>query len=105
MPAKRRRRFPLSRFIAPTATLMILGYFGFHAFNGQYGIRAHMVMKKRIETLETRLHARTMVRNRLESRVNLLREGQMERDIVDEFARRQLNLVREDEVVILYPQR
>ena len=81
---------------------MILGYFGFHAFNGDYGIRAHLAITKRIEVLETQLKARTAIRERLEKRVAMLREGGMERDIVDEYARRQLNLVREDEVVILY---
>ena len=102
MSVRPRRRFPISRFIAPVASLMILGYFGFHAFNGDYGIRAHLAITKRIEVLETQLKARTAIRERLEKRVAMLREGGMERDIVDEYARRQLNLVREDEVVILY---
>ena len=100
MAIRSRKRSSLTRFIAPLATLVILGYFGFHAFNGQYGIRANLVMQKRIATLETRLAERTAFRNKLESRVALLREGTMEKDMVDEHVRAQLNMVRDDEIVL-----
>ena len=98
-----RNRLSISRFIAPLATLMILGYFGFHAFNGQYGIRAHVAMEKNIVDLRATLAQRTLRRQKLESRVALLREGTVERDMVDEQVRRQLNMVRTDEIVILLP--
>lgn len=101
MAVRSRNRKSLTRFIAPLATLMILGYFGFHAFNGQYGIRANLAMQGKIKRLEARLEARTNVRVRLDSRVALLREGSMEKDTVDEYVRRQLNMVREDEIVLL----
>ncbi len=100
MAIRSRKRSSLSRFIAPVATLIILGYFGFHAFNGQYGIRANIAMQKRIDRLEQRLADRTAFRNKLESRVALLREGTLEKDMVDEHVRKQLNMMREDEVVL-----
>lgn len=104
MAIRSRKRTSVARFIAPLATLVILGYFGFHAFNGQYGIRANLVMEKRIVELETKLATRTARREKLESRVALLREGSMERDMVDEYVRGQLNMVRKDELVLFMPK-
>ncbi|MEE9313351.1 MAG: septum formation initiator family protein [Rhizobiaceae bacterium] len=101
MAYRPRRRRSLSRFIAPLAALMILGYFGFHALNGQYGIRAHLAMEAQLVKLEQKLMERSAVRNKLEDRVALLREGSMEKDMVDQFVRGQLNMVREDEIVLM----
>ncbi|MEE9374773.1 MAG: septum formation initiator family protein [Rhizobiaceae bacterium] len=100
MAYRSRRRRSLTRFIAPLASLMILGYFGFHALNGQYGIRAHLAIEAQTIKLEGRLAERTAVRQDLETRVALLREGSMEKDMVDEYVRAQLNMVRSDEIVL-----
>jgi cell division protein FtsB len=43
-------------------------------------------------------------RMNLEARVALLQEGSMERDMLDEHARRSLNRAHTDEVVILRPR-
>ena len=101
MAIRSRKRTSLARFIAPLMTLVILGYFGFHAFNGQYGIRANIVMQKQMVKLENRLAERTATRERLEKRVALLRDGSLERDMVDQYVRGQLNMLREDEIVIM----
>ncbi len=101
MPVRIRKRKSLTRFIAPLATMMILGYFGFHAFNGQYGIRAHLAMQNRMDKLEQHLAERTIVREKLESRVSLLRTGSLEKDMVDQYVRSQLNMARDDEVVLI----
>lgn len=101
MAVRSRKRRPVSRFVAPVATMMILGYFGFHATNGQYGMRARLVMDKQISQVEAKLVERTLVRNELEKRVALLRDGTMEKDMVDQYVRSQLNMLREDEVAII----
>ncbi|MFD0917942.1 septum formation initiator family protein [Pseudahrensia aquimaris] len=102
MAVKPKKGLRLSRFIAPLATMMILGYFGFHAFDGQYGIRAHIVMKSKIDVQEAKLKILVDRREILEDRVALLQRGSMERDMIDEQVRRQLNMVREDEIILLY---
>ncbi len=101
MATRYRRRHSVFRFVTPLATLIMLGYFGFHAFNGQYGIRARIAIDAHIEELETRLAERTKVRERLENRVTLLREGTMEKDMVDQYVRGQLNMLRDDEIVLM----
>ena len=100
-----RKKRSLSRFIAPVATLVILGYFGFHAFNGQYGIRANLAMQKRMVELQVELDGLSKRRETLEARVALLRDGSMEKDMVDQHVRSQLNMLREDEVVMFLPQK
>lgn len=100
-----RKKRSLTRFIAPVATLVILGYFGFHAFNGQYGIRANLAMEQRKVALEEKLAGLSEKRAILEARVALLREGSMEKDMVDEYVRSQLNMVRDNEVVMFLPQK
>ena len=100
MVLRRTKRRRLSRFIAPVATLIIVGYFGFHAFNGQYGIRANLAMQQRMAELEVKLAEVTKRREVLEDRVKSLRDGSMEKDMVDQHVRSQLNMVREDEIVL-----
>jgi len=101
MAVRSRRHRSLTRFIAPLMTMTLLGYFGFHALNGQYGTRAHLAMQKQMVKLQDKLDARTAVRERLEARVALLREGSLEKDMVDQYARQQLNLLRGDEIVLI----
>ena len=97
-----KKRLRLSRFVAPVATIMILGYFGFHAFDFQYGIRAQILMKSKIDIQHVQLADLVKRRELLEHRVSLLQRGSMERDMIDEHVRRQLNMIREDEIVLLY---
>jgi len=101
MAIRSRKRRSLTRFIAPLATMMILGYFGFHAVNGQYGMRAHLAMQLQEKQLQQKLAKRTAVREELENRVKLLRVGSMEKDMVDQYVRAQLNMTREDEIVLM----
>lgn len=103
MSVRSRKRRSLTRFVAPLAMMVIIGYFGFHAFNGQYGVRAHLAMKLRLADLEQTLADRTAVRDRLEARVSLLNEadGTLEKDMLDQYVRGQLNMVRDDEIVLM----
>lgn len=97
---RHRTRSLAGRIVTPLATMLVLGYFAFHAFNGQYGIRARIAFNAKETELATRLAALEAVRSRVEMRVRLLREGSIERDMVDERARHILNVVREDEIVL-----
>ena len=89
------------RVVTPAATILVLGYFAFHAFSGQYGIRARIAFKGKETELATRLAALEAVRARIETKVGLLREGSIERDMLDDRARHALNVARTDELVIM----
>ena len=90
----------IHRLLTPLGTLLVLGYFGFHAFSGQYGVRARIAFDVKEAQMIDELTVLQEKRGRLEARVLLMRDGTMERDIVDERARTTLSLARADEVFI-----
>jgi cell division protein FtsB len=89
--------------IVPAIAAVFLSYFGFHAFNGEYGIYSKYRLEERVAALESNLEVVKTQRIRLERRVQLLHDGTLEKDMLDEHARRALNLALPDEVVIMRP--
>ncbi len=82
-------------------TLMMLSYFGFHAINGPHGLRSLCLMDLRIAELELKIEKKIRRCKALEKRIALLRDGSMEKDMVDQYIRSQLNMLRQDEVAII----
>jgi cell division protein FtsB len=100
MITRQHRKTPLRRLWMPLVTIGFLGYFGYHAFNGSFGIWA----MDRLEVDAARL---TIDRDKLkadnaslEARVATVRPSSLDADVVDLEARRALNLMRPDEVVV-----
>ncbi|MBO6719630.1 MAG: septum formation initiator family protein [Rhizobiaceae bacterium] len=91
--------------IVPAIAAAFLSYFGYHAFQGEFGIYASYAFDERIEVLEAELEAVRQRRRDLEHRVALLRDGTLEKDMLDEHARRALNLAHENEIVIYRTRR
>lgn len=89
------------RLIVPVISVAFLSYFGFHAFNGEYGIYSKYRFESRHAALEAEYEQVKAERMRLERRVLLLHDGTLEKDMLDEQARRSLNLAHADEVVIM----
>jgi cell division protein FtsB len=89
--------------IVPAVAAVFLSYFGFHAFQGEYGIYAKYRLEERVAMLEGNLARVSAERTHLERRVQLLHDGTLEKDMLDEHARRALNLALPDEIVIMRP--
>jgi len=89
--------------IVPAITVAFLAYFGFHAFHGEFGIYNKHRLDAQAETLKGQLASIKAEREELEQRVQLLHDGTIEKDMLDEQARRALNLSRTDEVTIYRP--
>ena len=100
MWTRQRKRRRYGALIVPAISAVFLSYFGYHAFHGEYGIEAARVLSVRIAERRAELEVVRAERARLEQRLALLRDGSLERDMLDEQARRALNLAREDEIVI-----
>lgn len=88
------------RLIVPAIAAVFLAYFGYHAFHGSYGIEAKKRLEERVAVLQSQLDELVEEREALEARLILINDGTIERDMLDEQARRALDLVRDDEVVI-----
>lgn len=91
------------RWIVPVMTALVLAYFFQHAYRGAYGIDSNHELAKRLTALQAELTARTKEREDLEQRVSLLRDGSIEKDMLDEYARRELDFSRANELVIMLP--
>ena len=100
---RQHRRRRTGALIVPAITLAFLAYFGFHAFHGEFGIYNKHRLDARAATLKAQLAEIKAKREELEQRVQLLHDGTIEKDMLDEQARRALNFSREDEVTIYRP--
>jgi len=101
MITKQKKRNNRGRLIAPIMAILIFGYFGTQAYKGDYGIRSNIRMQIKAVELEKELIQVTKKRNVLEKRVALLRNGTIEKDMLDEQVRRNLGMVDKDDVVLL----
>lgn len=89
--------------IVPAIAAAFLSYFGFHAFQGDYGIYAKYQLEEQVASKQAELDTIMAERGKLERRVQLLHDGTLEKDMLDEQARRALNLSRSDELIIMRP--
>ena len=100
MWTRQRKKRMTGAFIVPAIAVAFLAYFGFHAFHGEFGIYSKYRLQERTAALRVVLDQKREERRLLEHRVQLLAAGTLERDMLDEYARRALNLARKDEIVI-----
>jgi len=101
MWTKQRRRTHTSRFILPLLSFGIVSYFVYHIYHGQYGLHSHENLNNQIRLLETELHGLEAIKEQWKSQVSLLKDGSIEKDMLEEYARRNLNVARSNELIIL----
>lgn len=102
MFTRQRRHSPIRWIWLPLITVAFLGYFGYHAFNGSYGIPALERMEAETANLKKQLEKLRSERAALEKKVSYLNPDSLDADILDIEARASLNLLRPDEVVISF---
>ncbi len=86
--------------IGPTFGALVVGYFLFHAVQGERGILAWSELKQEVAEAEQTVEALTDARRTMESRVTLLHSDSLDRDLLDERARIVSGLVRPHEIII-----
>ena len=92
------RRFD---FVVTCVCLSLLGYFAWHAEKGPRGYPYRDKLAAEATGLGTKLAAIEEQRSHLEHRVVLLRPDSIDPDILDEFARAQLDLAAPGDIVVL----
>lgn len=97
---RQRKSSRLRHLVLPAVTLAYLGYFGFHTFNGYYGLWSRAELLQQEAQLGAELKAVSAERTRMLERVVLMRPDSLETDMLDERAREALNVVRADELLI-----
>lgn len=101
MWTRQRKKRRSGALIVPALATLFLSYFGFHAWHGEFGIYSSYQLVERKAELEAKLDKLRTERLAMESRVLLLKDGTIERDMLDEQARRSLNLTSKDELTII----
>ena len=100
MITRQHKKSPLRRLWMPILAAGFLGYFGYHAFSGSFGIWAMDRLKADAARLTIERDRLQTERTTLEERVATVRPGSLDADVVDMEARLALNVIRPDEVVI-----
>lgn len=91
----------LRRLILPAVTAVFIGYFGYHAVNGEYGMIGRARLENRARELDAEFERLRAEKQDLEDHVKLLRAASLDQDMVDEEARRQLSVVNPNEIVVM----
>ena len=101
MQTRQKRRTFLGKLIVPVITLSVLGYFADQVQSGRYGLTAKADLA--IDRADRQAEYDRLVKEResLERRVQLLSDGTLERDMIDEQVRRALNVTTDHEITIL----
>ena len=100
MITRHRKKSRLRRLWMPLVTAGFLAYFGYHAFNGSFGIWAMDRLEPDAARLTVELDRLKAETAAVEARVATVRPSSLDADVIDLVARTALNLMRSDEVVI-----
>lgn len=76
-------------------------YFSYHVVHGNFGMEARKSLMEDIARLDLDLSHLTEERRMLDRNVALMRPDQIDPDMLDEQARRVLNLARPDEIIVM----
>jgi cell division protein FtsB len=101
MWTRQHRRRNTGRLIVPVISAAFLAYFGFHAYHGEFGIYSKYRFEARMAELQAELATVKGERVEMEHRVQLRHDGTLERDMLDEQARKALNFSQPDEITIM----
>ncbi|MGE3248572.1 MAG: septum formation initiator family protein [Beijerinckiaceae bacterium] len=83
----------------------MVAYFAFHAQHGNYGIEAGKALKEEIANLTVERDGLLAERTALEHRNKLLRADQVDPDLLEELARRDLAFAMPNDLVMVLNRR
>ena len=90
----------LRRAALPAVCILLIGYFVSHAVAGPTGVFAWKEYKAQRKTLEAQAIASAESRAAIERQVKLLDPRKVDPDLADELVRKNLNVVKPDEVIV-----
>lgn len=100
MFTRQRKQSKLKPLLVPICCLFVLGYFAYHAVEGDYGLFALGKLQDRVAALQLELDEVRSERARTERQVALVRPESVARDMIDERARETLNMADAKDLVI-----
>lgn len=100
MSTRQRKQSKVKPLFLPACCLLILGYFAYHAVEGDYGLYALKRLEVRVASLEAEIAAVAAESAEVDSHVALMRAESLDQDMIDERARQALNLADAKDLVI-----
>ncbi len=101
MVSRKRLRSVLTALGLYLVAAALIGYFWFHAYSGQRGLRAKHEIEQQMAELAAELARAKAERGHWERRVALLRPDSIDPDMLDERARALLNLAHPNDLVMM----
>ena len=86
--------------VVPAVCALVLGYFGYHAVEGDRGLVAWSNLVREVRVADHTLSTVRDERRQLEHRVSLLDQRHLDLDILEERARYVLGLAHPDDVIV-----
>jgi cell division protein FtsB len=90
-------------FIITLACACVVGYFLFHAIQGDRGVIAMVQLQNQVKEAQQFLSQVRKERVEQEQRVKTMRSEGIDRDLLDEQSRAQLNYAKPNDMIILTP--
>ncbi len=87
--------------IVPVICFAAIGYFAYHAMEGEHGINAYTRLTLQIQDTKAALTEVSAERKTLERRVGLLRASGLDADMLEEQGKKLLGLIKPGDRVIL----
>lgn len=84
---------------------LVIGYFAFQGYHGNYGLLAQRKFEQEVADLTLERDTLRTERSYWEQRVSLLRSDRLDPDLLDELARRDLGFAHANDLVLLNPPR
>jgi cell division protein FtsB len=88
---------------APGAFLLLTGYFGWHATQGERGLQSYALRLNQLHAAQQELAQVQDEEQGWERRVGALHTGRLDRDLLDERVRVRLDFADPADIVVLYP--
>jgi cell division protein FtsB len=103
MVVRTRLRAIVLPLVLYTVSGSVAAYFVWHALNGERGLKASLEYSKQISDLEKERAALRAERAHWEHRIGLIRGDEIDRDLLDQEARRILGRVNAHDLVVMIP--
>jgi cell division protein FtsB len=101
MVSRRRLKSALTVLVLYVMAALMIGYFGFHAYSGNRGLRAKQDIDTQMAQLTTELGRLKSERAQWDKKVALLRSDKIDPDMLDERARSLLNYVHPNDAILI----
>lgn len=91
----------LKKIIGPVLAFFMTVYFAYHIFQGERGVISWLRLNKKVQSDEEILNELKKEKEAIECRVHLLKPENLDKDLLEEMAKKLLNYSDKEETIII----